>query len=99
MVGLMRSVRLAPWCLMVAAALYMLARAGEFTAGGDPQALSINAFLFLVGLGSAIVLLSPAASRVRARSLGHPLARPRESLGWRRRYRLPRSVVARKRAA
>lgn len=50
---------------------FLLLRTGEYVAGGAPELLSINAFLFLVGLGGALLLLSPPlASRHSSRSGG-----------------------------
>lgn len=50
---------------------FLLLRTGEYVAGGAPELLSINAFLFLVGLGGALLLLSPPlASRYSARHGG-----------------------------
>jgi hypothetical protein len=46
------------YCFL-AGASYLCARTGEYIAGGSPDLLSINAFLFLVGLGGALALLSP----------------------------------------
>jgi hypothetical protein len=44
---------------IIAGAAFLLMRTGEYIAGGAPESLSINAFLFLVGLGVALLLLSP----------------------------------------
>jgi len=54
--------------LLTVLAAYLLMLAGEFVAAGaSPEPPSINAFLFLVGLGGAIVLLSPAPQPRRTR--------------------------------
>ena len=54
--------------LLTALAAYFLMLAGEFVAAGaSPEPPSINAFLFLVGLGGALVLLSPAPRPSRHR--------------------------------
>jgi hypothetical protein len=43
---------------------YSLLRIGEYvTTGLTPDSLTINAFLFLMGLGSALTLLSPIHNR------------------------------------
>jgi hypothetical protein len=44
---------------ILAGAAFFLMRTGEYVAGGAPESLSINAFLFLVGLSVALLLLSP----------------------------------------
>jgi hypothetical protein len=55
---------------IIAGAAFLLMRTGEYIAGGAPESLSINAFLFLVGLGVALLLLSPPlAFRPAARRL------------------------------
>jgi hypothetical protein len=47
--------------LGVACMAYICLAVGEFASSGSaPNKLSINAFLFLVGLGGLYVLLSPA---------------------------------------
>lgn len=49
-------------------AAYVLLRLGEFIATGlGPDSLTINAFLFLMGLGGAVVLLSPTPRSRRLR--------------------------------
>lgn len=45
--------------VILAGAAFLLMRTGEYVAGGAPESLSINAFLFLVGLSVALLLLSP----------------------------------------
>ena len=55
---------------IMAGAAFLLMRTGEYIAGGAPESLSINAFLFLVGLGVALLLLSPPlANRQGARGM------------------------------
>ncbi len=51
-------------CYLVLVALaYVLLGVGEYvSAGAVPTKLSINAFLFLMGLGGLIALLSPPSS-------------------------------------
>lgn len=49
-------------------AAYVLLRLGEFiTTGLRPDSLTINAFLFLMGLGGALTLLSPTPRSRRLR--------------------------------
>ena len=66
-----RRLRLAIWYAILAGAAYLFMRLGEFYATGlTPSSPSINAFLFLAGLGGAMVLLSPAQTphlRIRLR--------------------------------
>ncbi len=54
--------------LVVVALAYVLLGVGEFVAAGaSPTKLSINAFLFLMGLGGLIALLSPPSSLANTR--------------------------------
>jgi hypothetical protein len=56
--------------LFIAACLaaYVLLKLGEFiTTGLGPNSLTINAFLFLMGLGGALTLLSPTFDSRRVR--------------------------------
>jgi hypothetical protein len=57
------------WIVLLAALAFMLMRMGEKSAAvGAPSVLTINAFLFLVGLSGALALLSPPShSRYRVR--------------------------------
>lgn len=69
--------------VILAGAAFLLMRTGEYVAGGAPESLSINAFLFLVGLSVALLLLSPPpALRHAARHGGQRgnRARPRGGL-------------------
>ena len=59
-----RVLKLCTWCGVLGSVAYLLMQVGDFVAGGGSNLLSINAFLFLVGLSGACALLSPApASR------------------------------------
>ena len=50
------------------AAAYMFLAMGEFVSSGiAPTTFSTNAFLFLMGLGGIVSLLSPSPSRLRHR--------------------------------
>lgn len=75
---------------ILAGAAFIFMRTGEFIAGGAPELLSINAFLFLVGLGVALILLSPPLApqhaahggRLRGYRLPAARARPRPRSAW-----------------
>jgi len=55
-----RVLKLGTVCGLLGSVAYLLMRVGDFVAGGGSNLLSINAFLFLVGLSGACALLSPA---------------------------------------
>ncbi len=68
---MMRGARVSAIFGILVGTAFLLMRTGEYVAGGAPELLSINAFLFLVGLGVALLLLSPPpASRYSARHGG-----------------------------
>jgi hypothetical protein len=56
---MMRGARVSAVFGIVVGIAFLLMRTGEYIAGGAPELLSINAFLFLVGLSVALLLLSP----------------------------------------
>jgi len=59
-----RSVSVMVTFVVLAAAAYLLLRLGELAATGSaPNSLTINAFLFLVGLSGLLRVLSPAPLR------------------------------------
>jgi len=54
--------------VMASLAAYVLLKVGEFIATGlNPDSLTINAFLFLMGLSGALTLLSPTIYSRRVR--------------------------------
>lgn len=63
-----RSAMLAGLYVLAGWAAYLLLRLNEYVATGlKPDSLTINAFLFLVGLGGALTLLNPTHSSRRYR--------------------------------
>jgi len=54
--------------VLASLAAYVLLKVGEFIATGlNPDSLTINAFLFLMGLSGALTLLSPTFTSRRVR--------------------------------